>query len=412
MTSRERVVTAINHKEPDKVPVDCGSMRSTGIHGVAYNGLKKYLNIQGGETKMYDVPQQLSIPEQWYLDKFKIDSIDFARGFADNPEDWKDWILPDGSPAKLPAWLNIQKKDDSWVCFNNDGELCAEMPSTSYYFDSKLWPLYGVEPKKFDDLGYQLSRSMWSYLSDPLWKNAGSPEFYTLLREKAKKMYEETDYAMMIGFGGNLFEGGQFLYRTDEFLLNLLAYPDEMEVLIDKLTELHLQNLEPLLDAISPYVQIIQFGDDLGTQSAPMLSPELYRKLFIPRQKKLFGKVKEKTDMAVFMHNCGAISEFLPDLIDAGLDIINPVQIGATGMGPEKLKREFGKDLVFWGGGVDTQHTLPLADPQTVREEVKRNTEIFMKDGGFIFNQVHNIQAGIPPENITAMYDEVNKIYY
>jgi len=412
MTGRERVLTAIKHKEPDKIPVDCGSMRSTGIHGVAYNTLKKYLGIQGGETKMYDVPQQLCIPEQWYLDKFQVDSIDFARGFADNPDDWKDWSLPDGTPAKLPAWLNIQKQGDSWVCINNEGEVCGEMPPSSYYFDSKLWPLLGVEPRNFDDLGFQLSRSMWSYLSDPLWKNAGKPDFYSLLREKAEEMHESSDYAMMIGFGGNLFEGGQFLYRTDEFLLNLMAYPGEMEILIDRLTEVHMQNLEPLLEAVSPYVHIIQFGDDLGTQSAPMLSPELYRKLFIPRVKKLFQKVKEKTDMAVFMHNCGSISEFLPDLIDAGLDIINPVQIGAVGMEPEKLKKEFGRDLVFWGGGIDTQHTLPLATPEKVREEVKRNTEIFMKDGGFIFNQVHNIQAGIPPENIVAMYEEVNKIYY
>jgi len=411
MTSRQRVLVALNHKEPDKVPVDCGAMRSTGIMGVAYNRLKSHLGIEGGETKMYDTVQQLAVPEQWYLNRFQIDVVDLARTFADNPADWKDWALPDGSSAKLAAWLPIEKRGNTWVCVNKEGEMIAKMPESSYYFDQTLWPLYNVHKDNFDDLQVYMNKVMWSYMTGPLWKNAGDSNFYSMLREKAKKLYEETEYAIMIGFGGNLFEWGQFLYRTDEFLVNLISHRAEMEKMLDKLTEIHLQNLEPVLDAVSPYVQIIQMGDDLGMQSGPMISPKLYREMFFPRHKRIYQLIKEKTDMYVFLHSCGAIAEFIPDLIKAGVDIINPVQITAGGMEPEKLKKEYGKDIVFWGGGVDTQWVLPHKNPQKVREEVRKNTDIFMKGGGYVFNQVHNILAEVPPENIIAMYEEVNTLY-
>ena len=412
MTSRERVLMAINHKEPDKVPVDCGAMRSTGIMGVAYNNLKKYLKIKDGETKIYDMVQQLAIPEQWYLDRYQIDAVDLARVFADDPNDWVEWKLPDGSDALIPAWLSIEKRGNSWVCINEEGTVIAEMPESSFYFDQKYWPLMGKHKDNFDDLEKDLNSQMWGYMTDLLWKNAGKPDFYKKLREKAKKLYEETEYAIMIGFGGNLFETGQFLYRTDEFLMNLITEKRQMEKLLDKMTEIYLSRLEPLLEAIDPYVQIIQMGDDLGMQTGPMLSPELYKEMFYPRHKKIYQFVKDHSNLYVFLHSCGSVYDFIPYLIDAGVDILNPVQISATKMEPERLKREFGNDIVFWGGGVDTQHTLFSKSPDDVRNETKKNTEIFMKNGGFIFNQVHNILAEIPPENIIAMYETVNSIKY
>jgi uroporphyrinogen decarboxylase len=412
MTGRERVIQAIDHREPDKIPVDCGGMRSTGILGVAYDKLKTHLGIEGGEIKMYDVPQQLCVPEQWYLDMFQIDVVDIARRFADNRDDWKDWDLPDGTPARLPAWLDITRDGESWIAKNGEGEVSGVMPGSSFYFDQKIWPMLGSDMNSFDDLGRQMGRTMWGSLSDPLWKNAVRPDFYELLREEAKKLNDTTGYASMIGFGANLFEWGQFLYGTEEFLVNILAYPKEMGKMLDKLTEIHMQNLEPLLEAISPYITVIQMGDDLGTQSAPMLSPDLYHKMFYPRHKKIYQMVRDAGGPALFLHSCGAISEFLPDLIDAGVQIINPVQIAASGMEPAGLKQEYGRDLVFWGGGVDTQHVLPKATPDEVRREVRKNAEVLMKDGGFVFTQVHNIQAGVPPENVLAMYDEINKIRY
>jgi len=141
MTHRERILQAINHKEPDKIPVDCGSDRSTGITAVAYNALKKYLNINNGETKIYDVVQQLAIPEKWYLELFQIDSVDLARFFAENTQEWKDWILPDGSPAKLPKWIDIQKRDKEWVCIDQDSDIIAKIPDSSYFFEQTIWPI-------------------------------------------------------------------------------------------------------------------------------------------------------------------------------------------------------------------------------------------------------------------------------
>lgn len=412
MTSRERVLTTLEHREADKIPVDCGAMRSTGIMGIAYNRLKDHLDISGGDTKIYDSVQQLAIPEAWYLDRFQIDVLDLARSFAVNPADWQEWKLPDGSPAKYPAWLDFRQQNGGFVCVNEEGVVVAEMPEDSYYFDQSIWPLNGIRKDDFVDLPDYIRKVMWYYMAGPLWKNAGTPDFYKQLREKAKQLYEQTDRAIMIGFGGNLFEWGQFLYRTDEFFMNLISHREEMERMLDKLTEIHLQNLEPVLEAVSGYVQIIQMGDDLGMQSGPMISPKMYREVFFPRHKRIYQTIKDKSDLYVFLHSCGEMSEFIPDLIEAGVDIINPVQTNTAGMEPERLKRDFGKDIVFWGGGVDTQHVLPYGTPEDVRRDVRRNAEVFMKDGGFVFTQVHNILAGVPPENIIAMYDEVNSLSY
>lgn len=412
MTGRERILTALNHKEPDKLPIDCGAMRSTGISGMTYNKIKDYLGVTGGDTKMYDVMQQLCIPEEWYLDKFGIDVIDLARAFAEDPADWKEWDLPDGSPALIPTWMDINKEGDEWVCRDTKGKRLAHMPEGVTYFSQSYWPLSGVEKSDFSDLDTYMKQNAWAYMSDPLWKNAGRSDFFTLLKNKAVELNRNTDRAVMMGFGGNLFENGQFLYRTDEFLINLLIEPENMGKMLDKLLEMHLETLEKVLDAIGDSVDIIMFGDDLGTQSAPMINPDLYKEVFYPRHKKMFQMVKERSNMKVFLHSCGSIKQFLPDLIDAGLDIINPVQTTAADMDPVELKREYGKDLSFWGGGVDTQHLLPNGTPNVIRANVRKNAEILMKNGGFVFNQIHNIITGVPPENIIAMYEEANSIRY
>ena len=412
MTSRERVRAALNHQEPDKVPVDCGGMRSTGLLGVTYNKLKKHLGLREGETKIYDMVQQLALVEDCYLDMFQIDVIDLARAFADVPDEWNDWALPDGSPVKVPAWLNIERDGDSWFCVDDEGDRLAEMPKGSYFFDQKIWPLYGQDPDNFDDLPDKLKKIMWVHMTDPLWQHGGETDFYDQVGKAAKELYENTDYSIMVGFGGQFFELGGFIFRMDDFMTNLVLKGPMIEKLLDRLFEMHMEKLEPFLKAISPYADTIVMGDDLGTQTSPMISPKLYRDLILPKAQQLYRFVRENSDVKVFLHSCGAISEFLPDLIEAGVQVINPVQTSAGGMEPEKLKREFGKDLVFWGGGIDTQRILPEATPDEVRKEVRKNCEIFMKDGGFIFCQIHNMLDTVPPENIRAMYEAVNEIEY
>lgn len=412
MTSRERITLALRHREPDKVPVDCGGMRSTGLMGMTYNQLKRSLGVSGGQTKIYDMVQQLAVPEQWYLDRFQIDAVDLSRAFCEDPADWRGWTLPDGSPAQIPAWLDIRKQNGSWVCVDDDGEVLAEMPEGSFFFDQKLWPLHGMHKDSFQDLSRYLRKVMWVHMSDPLNRHAGKPGFHDLVREKAKDLYERTDAFVMLSFGGQFFEMGQFLYRNDEFLMNLVSERKEMERMLDRLLEIHLGSLEPLLEAVKPYVQLVVMGDDLGMQSGPMISPNMYRELFLPRVKRLYGMVKQKSDLFVFLHTCGAVSAFIPDIIEAGVDVINPVQTSARGMDPAALKREYGRDLAFWGGGVDTQNTMLHGTPGQVREEARRNGEIFMRDGGFVFNQVHNLLYGVPPENILAMYETANDLRY
>jgi len=305
VTARDRIIAALKHKEPDKVPVDCAAMRSSGITGIAYNNLKKFLRIKHGETKIYDAIQQLAVPEQWYLDKFKIDVVDLSRAFIGNKSDWRNWLLPDGSAAKIPAWLKIKKQKNEKVCVNDNDEVLAKMPESSYYFDQAIWPLKGIHKENFDDLKSYMDKVMWVYMKTPVWKDINKPGFYKNLRVNAKKLFEETDYAIMLEFGASLFEFGQYLYRTDEFLINLINSRIEMEKMLDKLTEIHLVGLERVLEAVSPYVQIIQMGDDLGMQSGPMISPAMYREIFLPRHKKIYMMVKDNTDMYVLLHSCG-----------------------------------------------------------------------------------------------------------
>ncbi len=294
MISRERVMRAINHKEPDKIPVDCGAMRSTGLTGKVYNDLKAYLCRSDGETKVYDMIQQLIIPEDWYLEQFQIDIVDLSRAFANDPKDWIDWKLADGSAVKIPTWLKIEKRGTSWFCIDGDGDALAEMPEGSYFFDQKVWPLLGIHKDKFDVLPNYLKKVMWVHMTDPMWKNSTRPDFYSMIREKAKQLYEQTDYAIMVGFGGQLFELGQYLYRNDEFMINLMCNRKEIEKMLDKLTEIHMTGLEKLLEAVSPYVQVIVMGDDLGTQNGPMISPKLYKEVFFPRHKKMYQYIKKK----------------------------------------------------------------------------------------------------------------------
>ncbi|MBC8217449.1 MAG: methyltransferase, partial [Planctomycetes bacterium] len=217
-----------------------------------------------------------------------------------------------------------------------------------------------------------------------------------------------SDRAIIGLFGGNLFEVGQFLYRNDVFMMLLASEPAHAQKFLDKLMEIHMANLERFLAAVGEHIDIILFGDDLGMQTGPMMSPAMYCEFFKPRHKLLWSRAKELADVKVMLHCCGGVRELLPHLIEAGVDAINPVQISCSGMDAGELKAEFGKDITFWGGGCDTRDILPNGTTEQIAEHVGRQVKILSPGGGFVFQQVHNILANVKPESIVAMFDTVN----
>ncbi len=412
MTRRERVLQTINHREPDRVPVDFGAMRSTGITAVAYRRLKEHLGIAEGDTYVYDVVQQLAVPEDRILDYVESDVVDLGRVFLRDANDWKPFTLPDGAAAKIPAYINFVPLDGGWLALNDKGEQIGAMPQGAYYLSQTRYPLKdwdGEDLTVLDRLPEIMDDVTWSALPCAPYHKPLTPEHLADIRRRAKHLYETTDYAVMVAFGANLLEWGQYLCRMDQFLIDLVENRRKAEALLDKLVEMHLAHLIKILDAVEGYVQIIQMGDDFGTQRALEISPRLYREVFKPRQRLIFETVKKRSDLHLFLHSCGAIADILPDLIEVGVEIINPVQTSARGMGPARLKREFGKDITFWGGGCDTQRVLPLGAPAEIEAHVRERIATFAPGGGFVFTQVHNIMPHVPPRNIAAMVDAVKK---
>lgn len=211
----------------------------------------------------------------------------------------------------------------------------------------------------------------------------------------------------MVSVGCNLFEWGTWLRRLDNFLVDIMCEPERVEGLLDALLERHLSMLAKVCEYLGDVADVIRFCDDLGTDHGPFMDPVVYRRLFWPRHRQLFEYARSHSRMHTFIHSCGAIDQVLPDLIEAGIEIVNPVQTNCRGMEPDRLKREFGKDVVFWGGGVDTRVVLNSGTPADVLRQVLERLEIFSEGGGYVFNTIHNILPDVPPENVVALFDAV-----
>ncbi len=408
MTSRERVMAAVSHKQPDYVPLDLGATPSSGISAIAYNRLKKHLGMTGGHTKIYDVVQQVVYPEQEILDRFGVDVIDIGRVFNDGPEDWYDVELADGSIGQYPSWFHPQKQENGdWLVYDSENTLIAKMPVGATFFDQTYFPYLDDYPDDYSDLDHQMGKVLWSALVHSPWDHAGDENFYQTLRQKVLALREQTDKALMITCGCNLFEWGTFLRRMDNFLMDIYADPEHVQELVEQLMMRHLATLEKVCASVGDIVDILRFGDDLGMDTGMFMSQEKYRELFKPYHTKLNEYVHKHSNMKTFLHSCGSIYPIIGDLIDAGYDILNPVQTTARQMDPETLKREFGKDITFWGGGCNTRTVLNRSTPEEVYTYTRRMIDIFAPDGGFVFNQEHNIMPDVPPENILAMYRAV-----
>ena len=411
MNSRELVLAAINHQTPERVPVDLGATPSSGISLVAYQHLIKYLGKPHLKSHVYDVIQEVVQPEMELLDYFHVDVLDIGRHFNTASSYWHELEAIEGYPALYPNWFNTQKQADgsNFAISPSSGEAIGVMPQGATFFDQLIFPYDKGYPDNYTNLANDMKRTVWGGFGFTPWDWANEKDFWKILRKKTIELKNNTDKALLLGIGCNLFESGNIMRRMDQFLMDLLTEPIHVHALLDALMESHMSTLAKTCEAVGDLVDIIKFGDDLGMIHGPFFSNEIYQEFFKNRHKMLCDYVKANSSMHTMLHCCGGIYELIPELIDAGFEIINPVQINAVNMEPKQIKREFGKDVTFWGGGCDTSCILNRGTPQEVRKHVLHNLEILSKGGGYVFNTVHNIMPDVPPENIVAMFEAVNE---
>lgn len=394
MNSRERVLAALNHEKPDCLPIDFGAMRSTGISIWAYRELKEYLGLDERTTKLYDIFQQLAEPEDAVLERMGGDVIQIHRlasSFGIKINRWKYADNGKGVKCMVPEDYAPRLTQDGELVIERNGTVIAKMPREGLYFDVVHHPLSGVENKE------EIQTYSFEVMTD---------EEAEYMEMEARKAYENTDKAVLMEFGGSVLEAGEMDFGFEEFFMNLLTEPELIHLYLKRLTDSYLESLEKIMPRVCDYIDIIQFGDDLGSQETTLISPKVYREMIKPYHQKIFGYIRKNyPEIKVFLHSCGAIFELIPDLIEVGVQVLNPIQIAAKGMEPEKLVERFGDELVFWGGGANTQETCCWGSVEDIREETERLINIFSRKNGYVFTQVHNIQANMAPERILAIYD-------
>jgi len=374
MTSRERVLAALNFQTPDRVPFDLGGFQ-TGIHKKAYLELLGYLEREE-EIRMLDPVQQLVKPSEEILEMLHVD---FRYVTAKGPKDFDDSIRMNFRNGEL--WHDL--RDEFGVVWS--------MPDKQQlYMDISHHPL--AEASEQDIASYP-------------FPDGSDPSRFKGVREEVVNLQKNTPYAVSTGIGGVVYETCWYMRGLERWYADMLENPAFCEALLDRVLAFWLGYYTGFMKEIGDIVDVVMIGDDLAGQAGPLFQPEFYREVVKPRQKKLVQHIKSLTPAKIWYHTCGAAVEYIPDLIDNGIDILNPVQITAEGMDPEFLKKAFGNEMVFWGGGIDSQHVLPFAGPEVIRENVRANLEAFKPGSGYIFNNVHNIQAGVPPANIIAMYE-------
>jgi hypothetical protein len=413
MTSRERVLKTLNHEEPDRVPLDLGGNVATGMHVSSVYELRQALQLDdpGTPVKVLDPYQMLGEVSMDLVDALGVDVVQVPAAtnlFGYKQEGWKPWQLFDGTPVLVPEKFNTTPEANGDVLMYPQGDHSAEpsgrMPAGGYYFDvivrqgpldeAKLDPADNTEeftPISEEDLEY--------------------------LRNETELLYNNTNKAI---FGGFSFSGfgdialvpapwlkdPKGIRDMEEWYISTVTRRDYVYEVFEKQCEIALANLEKLHRVLSNKIHATLItGADFGAQNNLFISEDSYRDLYKPFHKTVNDWVHGNTEWKTFIHSCGSIVKLIPDFIDAGFDILNPVQTAAAGMDPKQLKERFGERIVFWGGGVDTQRTLPFGTPEEVRREVRERVEIFGKGGGFVFAGIHNIQAGTPVENLLALFE-------
>lgn len=374
MNPRERVSAALNHREADRIPIDLGGTLCSSITKPAYIQLRNHLGLPAEEIRMLDYIQQLP-----YLDEDLLSRMH---------SDFRSVQLP----AVTAQGVKIIDDGDSLAFYNKWGTKCVMPKDSGLYFDYAEFPIKEITAEAIR--AYQ-------------WPGPNPPEYYKRLGDQARQLFQTTDYALTGGviIGGGIFEQPARLMGLENFFMLLLSDHTLADYLMEKITEIYLEASIAYLDQVGDHIQVFTYWDDVCGQNGWLIRPETYIKYVKPKQKRLIDRVRSKTQAKIFYHGCGAVFDLIPHLIEIGVDIINPVQVSARGMDTKTLKSEYGKDVVFWGGGADTQHILPFGSKEEVQDEVKRRIEDLAPGGGFVFNVVHNIQPNVPPENILAAFD-------
>ncbi|TES84673.1 hypothetical protein E3J95_06200 [Candidatus Aerophobetes bacterium] len=368
MTKRERVITTLNHKEPDRVPKDCSA--AAGMTDDTYKRFIDFLGIKDDKSEFNEWRIVARFDER-VLDALNVDIVSI---FLRAPREYEPRVKPDGSIVN--EWGMVRKNIDLYT------EIVGH-------------PLANLEVEDIERFP---------------WPDPYAPGRTDGLREEVKRLYSETDYAIKAACPMNSFlEFSLWMRGFEEFFVDLALHEDFVNALLDKELELQKGFYEVLLDAVGDYIQIIETSDDLGTQRGPQISLEMYRKFIKPRQKEINDFIHRRTDAKLFQHTCGSAYQFIPDLIEIGLDILEPIQPLAKDMEPERLKKEFGDRLSFWGG-IDIQHVLPYGTPEEVGEHVESRLKVLAPGGGYVVSPAHCIQKDTPPENILALFRAVDEL--
>lgn len=371
------MLQTLSFEEPDRIPYDLAGTTWTGIAAGAYRELAAYLGSPDPEPQWSDVIQQIVIPSDEILDRLKVD----VQGLF--PLTSHNWDVYD----------QLLDRGDHWVYHDEWG--------FTHHFPKKQGHWFSLVGNPLGDT--VLDSEM---IESHPWPNAANPERLRGLREKALTVRDRGKLVFLKGLCAGLFEMHQRVRGMSNAMMDPLMYPEPSDKLIGKITDLKIAFWEMALDSLADVVDVIGEGDDYGTQESQLISPEAFRMYYKPHTHRLLSTIRKKAPKAKIMfHSCGNVRPIIPDLIELGVDILNPVHITAEGMGPKELKKDFGKDIVFWGGGVETQSVLPSASPREVKENVKANIDALAPGGGFVFTTVHNIQSEVPPENIMAMWE-------
>jgi uroporphyrinogen decarboxylase len=374
LNPRERVLLALNHQEPDRVPIDLGATIVSSIAKSSYLGLKKHLGMALEEIELLDHVQQLPYLDEPLLERFAVD--------------FRLVQLPAATAPDLHIF-----EEGNYLAFIDRWGSKLHMPKEGgLYFDWVEFPIQEPTMEALDRYA---------------WPRPDPAEYNARLRVQAEHLFRSTEYALVGSaiIGGGIFEQPARTMGMQSFLMALVAEPRFADRLMEQITDIYIESCNSYLDQVGEFIQVFTYWDDLCGQNGWLVRPDIYRKMVKPKQRRLLEAIKRKTSAKVFYHSCGASRDLIPDLIDLGFDIVNPVQVSARDMDPRQLKKDFGADIVFWGGGVDTQRVLPFGTPQEVRDEVRHRIDELAPGGGFVFAAVHNIQAFVPPENIVAAFD-------